>query len=209
MTEDATTNGGEQVPAAGNSTEAKEALERRYKEEDLRIKRRALKVSTIALVVSTVALGGLVYTVTLNTRALGNNNLAVRNSVQLGAVTLVTQLDRFFVENKDLYPYFFQGKPAPADDPRVTLAAEYVLDVLDLMKSQGTLYSAQWSNPETWGPWITDLFKMSPVLRQFLQDHPCWYGEEISEVMVASTPGIPARPHCAAPSQQNERGTER
>ena len=178
----------EDVPPPDWTAGEKDAFDRAYKLKDLRIKQ-------VAVVISTATLVGLIFTVALNTRGLANNNLAVRNSVQIGAVTLVTRLDRFFFENDDLYPYFFEGR-ASSGEPKLKLAAEYVLDVLDLMKSQGTLYSGQWSSPETWGPWVSDLFKTSPVLRQFLQDHPCWYGKEIYEVMKKGTPGVPDRPPC-------------
>lgn len=55
-------------------------------------------------------------------------------SIYYGVIGMFRELDKTFVEYPDIRPYFYEGKPADADDPnlqRVRAVAELVLDAFE------------------------------------------------------------------------------
>jgi hypothetical protein len=132
-----------------------------------------------------VAILGVLYVV----RSLDNNTKSVRNSVQQNMLSLVTGLDRVFVDNPELHPYFYECREIKEDpDDRryqqVFAAAVQTLDVLDIAESQINRFSDDWDTPQAWDNWITDSFTHSPVLRQVLHKHINWYGKGLKDRIV-------------------------
>jgi hypothetical protein len=132
-----------------------------------------------------VAIFGILYVV----RSLDNNTKSVRNSVQQNMLSLVTGLDRVFVDNPELHPYFYECleiKEDPNDRryQQVFATAVQTLDVLDIAESQINRFSEDWDTPQAWENWINDSFTHSPVLRQVLHKHISWYGKGLKDSIV-------------------------
>jgi hypothetical protein len=149
---------------------------------DLRYKFWHLLATYASLV---VAIFGIVYVV----RSLDSNTKSVRNSVQQNMLSLVTSLDRVFVDNPELHPYFYECLEIKADPndrryQQVFAAAVQTLDVLDIAESQINRFSEDWDTPQAWENWINDSFTHSPVLRQVLYKHISWYGKGLKDRIV-------------------------
>lgn len=87
------------------------------------------------------------------------------NDLQLMAHTMA--LDRVFIENPDLRPYFYEGEPIPDDEPlrgRVLSTAELIVDLVDTVASM--LRHGQLDDEDI-GPWGLALawYGRSPAVR--------------------------------------------
>jgi hypothetical protein len=152
------------------------------RDADLRYKFWHLFATYASLV---VAIFGIVFVV----RSLDNNTKSVRNSVQQNMLSLVTGLDRIFVDNPELHPYFYECQEIKEDPndrryQQVFAAAVQTLDVLDIAESQITRFSEDWDTPQAWDNWVNDAFTHSPVLRLVLRKHITWYGKGLKERIV-------------------------
>lgn len=145
---------------------------------DLRYKFWQLVATYASLV---VAILGIWYVV----RSLDNNTKSVRNGVQQNMLSLVTDLDKVFVDKPELYPYFNRCQELKLDpnDPKsdqVIATAVQTLDVFDIAAAQSTRYRDQWEDPDTWDNWIKDQFIHSPILRKVLRDRKNWYSKGLN-----------------------------
>ena len=145
---------------------------------DLRYKFWQLVATYLSLV---VAIAGIWFVV----RSLDNNTKSVRSGVQQSMLSLVTDLDKLFVDKPELYPYFYrcQELQLQSNDPKsdqVIAAADQMLDVLDIAAAQSTRYRDEWEDPDAWDNWIKDEFVHSPILRKALHDHKNWYSRGLN-----------------------------
>ncbi len=87
------------------------------------------------------------------------------------------EIDRFFVENPQYKPYFYEGKAASkdqADYPAIASIAEWLADFMDsVFMLARTLPEYPWDT--TWYVYFCDLLKASPALHDYWKEHINWY----------------------------------
>ncbi len=164
-------------PAASN--EQRETPQQAYWRQDLRIKRIQLGVSIGGF---TLVIAGLLFNFWQSSRVA----LATRANVGHSVITHVTDLDKVFMANPALMPYFYGGKPVDEKDKdefaKVSATAVMVLDVFDLVVTQNAHFPDYWDAPRAWDDWMIDVFSTSPILCKTLDEHPGWYGDRMHEM---------------------------
>jgi hypothetical protein len=85
---------------------------------------------------------------------------------------------RVFVDNADLRPYFYDGKPVPTLDGernRVLAVAEMYVNLMDNVVTQGPVLK----RPEIahdWETYVLDVYRASPAARElWLERGSTWY----------------------------------
>lgn len=114
--------------------------------------------------------------------SVSNNAKSARAAVQNNVIVQITNLDKFFSEKPDLYPYFYERKPLKANDPHyqeIIVVAQWQADILDIVSIQSSRFASEWDNPEAWDIWIKDMLRNSPALRDFLMKRRTWYGSKL------------------------------
>lgn len=110
---------------------------------------------------------------------------ALESSVYQGILDKQLEMDQVLIENADLRPYFAEGKPIRAIDPRyqrVLAIAEYQLDFFDLLLRQSQYLALLDRKGQAWAAWetyIRDSFARSPILCEHLQQIQTWYTPEL------------------------------
>ncbi|HSV66497.1 MAG TPA: hypothetical protein VLJ59_11400 [Mycobacteriales bacterium] len=124
-------------------------------------------VASVALVISLA--------VAVQTWRLGQRTMHVMT--YQGATDLTLDLDRVFLDQPQLRPYFYDGEPTPpVDHPehhRVLAAAEFCLDVCECIWDHRTEYDEV--DKTAWREWIHHLLSRSPALCQLYREQPEWY----------------------------------
>lgn len=100
-----------------------------------------------------------------------------------------------FVEHPEIRPYFYDGKPAPLEEPlrsRVLATAELVADHMEsVVLSQDAV---QANTGAVWVRYMQGIYRRSPVLRSFLaqENEGYRYADIFLDLMRAShAPGVP------------------
>jgi len=168
--------------------------QRLYWSRDLFYKKLALLVSGGGFI---LIIAGLLFThrqISINTEQLRLNTTqsekvakSIRANVENATVTHVTTLDRIFIENPSLTPYFYERKTITDKDkdyPKVTAIAFMELDVFDLVVTQNKHYPEFWDTPGAWDEWVIDSFANSPILRDTLDKYPSWYGNSLKDLAI-------------------------
>lgn len=99
----------------------------------------------------------------------------------------VFEVDRIFVENPGLRPYFYSGQDISEDDPnynKVVAVAEYLLDYFESALLQLDLFPQVWPR-SVWEAYTVDSFMNSPILRRYWRSRQGWYAEEIKDLVHA------------------------
>jgi hypothetical protein len=95
-------------------------------------------------------------------------------------------LDKIFIDNPELRPYFYSGKDIGEDDPcfdKVVAVADFILDFMDYIVLQPQHF-AQIFSPKSWEPWMKDMFANSPVLCGRLQEvEGRWHSKALADIM--------------------------
>lgn len=164
--------------------------QQRYWAQDLFIKKLGLIVSAIGFIFVFAGLYLTYRQMTINTEQLQLNTIqsekvakSIRANVENAIVTHVTSLDQVFINNPSLAPYFYDEKQINKEDkdyPKVSATAVMVLDVFDLVATQNKHYPEFWDTPQAWDAWMMDVFSTSPILRDFIDKHPGWYGKSVT-----------------------------
>lgn len=97
-------------------------------------------------------------------------------SIYYGVIGMFRELDKTFVEYPDIRPYFYEGKPADADDPnlqRVRAVAELVLDAFEWIWHRKEELNTE--DETGWMNYIADTFFSSPALQQHYASFAHWY----------------------------------
>ena len=133
------------------------------------------------LAVAIVGFLGVVWSLNNNRQTLHANTKSLRANVQNAVLSHVVNLDKVFIDKPYLLPYFYEDKPPDPNDhyQEVIATAQLTMDVLDIASVQSTRFRDEWEDPDGWDRWIIDMFKHSPVLRQYLAKHKDWYGQSV------------------------------
>ncbi|MET8283406.1 hypothetical protein [Micromonospora sp. NPDC005174] len=89
---------------------------------------------------------------------------------------LFLEVDRLFLAQPDLRPYFYDGVQLAEDDVdrhRVEAAAELVLDVFEWIWRRQEELSHR--DQEGWRHYILEMLDASPELCRFHHRHPAWH----------------------------------
>jgi hypothetical protein len=124
--------------------------------------------------------------------SLDRNTQSVRANVQNGVTSQIAGLSKVFMDEPELYPYFFDGREAPPKQPcvphnsthtacydKLRAVAMYKADVMDIVATQRTHFPHMWDDPEAWDVWVKDSMRSSPILQQYLQENCRWYGKTL------------------------------
>jgi hypothetical protein len=96
------------------------------------------------------------------------------------------------MDNPQYRPYFYEGKSIDAVDPeyvRVSAIAEFFLHAVhNLTIHRRYMREYPWY---VWERSLRDIYNKSPILQQFLNEHPDWYTGEVHRILAgrAPTPG--------------------
>jgi len=103
-------------------------------------------------------------------------------------------LQRYFMDNPEYRPYFYDGKGIDALDPeyvRVSAIAEFLLHAVHNL----TIHR-RYMGEYPWYIWersLRDIYNKSPILRHFLHEHPDWYTNEVHMILTGRLPTLGAR----------------
>ena len=90
----------------------------------------------------------------------------------------IADMDRFFVANLDLRPYFFDGKEPPSEGDereRVLAVAEMYVNVVDNVLTQLPTLS-RGGVATDWEAYFVDVYRSSPAIREFWDEHgAAWF----------------------------------
>jgi len=160
-----------------------------YWKADLFIKKLGLGISILGFLLIIIGVFATRRQLAINTQQLQLSTSqsaqvakSIRANVENGAVTHVLALDKVFMDRPYLMPYFYESKSIDRKDPKyaeVQATAGAVLDLFDMLASQSKHYPEFWDTPEAWDAWMVDVFSTSPILREYLDTHKTWYGNNV------------------------------
>ena len=156
----------------------------------------ALVVAIVGAIAATIATGASMWQGFILRKQLQNDFKVRRASFHQDVAGLFIQLDRIFVENPELRPYFYDNQ-APSD-PRlrqqVLALSEYIVDLAE------SCTAAEIARPELIGDWddyFNYLYQSSPALREYWESFGLLYPPHVTRAFVGPS---------ASPKQWPERG---
>lgn len=144
--------------------------------------RLALSTSNWILLASVIINGLAFVGVIVSLLLLRSQGLAQRDAtLVVGYQNMTAQMadmDRFFLENPALRPYFFNGEELPSasdDRARVLAVAEMYVNLMDNVLTQLPTLS-QGGIAADWEAYFGDVYRSSPAIRLFWDEHgPAWF----------------------------------
>jgi hypothetical protein len=145
-------------------------------------------------VVAIVGLPILILTLLMIARQARYQHHATMSQVYQNTANDFSTIQRYFIDNPEYRPYFYDGKNIDAVDAeyaRVSAMAEFFLHAVHNL----TIHR-QYMQEYPWHIWersLRDVYNKSPILQQFLLEHPDWYTDEVHKILTGRLP-TPARP---------------
>jgi len=122
---------------------------------------------------SILALGGLFF-VWKQVRLQQDNS---RVEVITGLTTLITEVDRVFIEHPETWKYFNNGAQPPpkseTEGERVRAIAMTMANVLDHIVEHVERLKSE--TQESWQRYIAEAYETSPVFQEVLTEHDSWW----------------------------------
>jgi hypothetical protein len=105
----------------------------------------------------------------------------------------VLELDKVYLANSDLRPFFYENRHLDGSDPARTRAlalAEMTLDVFENVLTQVTEHPNRFPNDQYEGDiaWMTEMFRSSEVLRNYMDSHKSWYSANLQGIRRRAKP---------------------
>ena len=104
-------------------------------------------------------------------------------------------VQRYFMDNPEYRPYFYDGKSIDVVDPeyvRVSAIAEFFLHAVhNLTIHRRYMQEYPWY---VWERSLSDIYNKSPILQQFLHEHSNWYTADVHRILTGKSPTLGARP---------------
>jgi hypothetical protein len=104
-------------------------------------------------------------------------------------------LQRYFMDNHEFKPYFYDGKTIDSSRPeygRVSAIAEFLLHAVhNLTIHRRYMREYPW---QVWEKSLRDIYNRSPILQKFLREHPDWYIDEVHRMLTGRSPTSGASP---------------
>jgi hypothetical protein len=94
----------------------------------------------------------------------------------------LTEVDKQFIDDPELVPYFYDGVSISESDPRYNKAyavAGLVLDFLDNASGMGDHINPEIFEPDAWERYYSFQFKNSPLMCDIVRDEGAIYGKKI------------------------------
>jgi hypothetical protein len=95
-------------------------------------------------------------------------------------------LQRYFMDNPQYRSYFYNGKTIDAFDAeyaRVSAIAEFLLHpVHNMTIHRRYMQEYPW---HVWERFLRDIYNKSPILHNFLHEHPDWYIDDVHRILTA------------------------
>ena len=97
-------------------------------------------------------------------------------------------VQRYFMENPQYRLYFYDGKCLDRSDieyVRISAIAEFFLHAVHNL----TIHS-RYMQEYPWHVWeksLRDIYNNSPILQQFLSEHPDWYTDEVHRILAGKS----------------------
>lgn len=146
-------------------------------------------------IVAIVGLPILILTLLMIWRQAQYTHHAAMSQVYQNTANDFANVQRYFMENPEYRPYFYDGKSLDTFDPehvRVSAIAEFFLDAVhNLTIHRRYMQEYPW---HVWERSLRDIYSKSPILQQFLHDHPDWYTDEVYRILTGKSPIRYARP---------------
>lgn len=109
---------------------------------------------------------------------------ATRAAIYQGLNQFMLELDRIFIDNPQLRPYFYESCPEPDDVVlryQLSAVSEMYIDLMDNFLVQAPNLEAFISEP--WDDYFRDLLRRSPAMRRFWRDHRNWYAAHMQRLL--------------------------
>jgi hypothetical protein len=130
--------------------------------------------------------GLVLVAVSLFFSALQTREVARQSSINngIGSATALLEMNHVcrawhdrLLDDPSLRPYFFDGRPAAADDverPRVLTLAELLADVLECNLRMASLLP-EFDFAHSWHHWPAHMLQQSPALAEVVEPNPKWW----------------------------------
>ena len=96
---------------------------------------------------------------------------------------MIIEIDRYFVENRDVKPYFYYGKKVNGEQPHIRekllSIAEMLIDCFDNIYHQKDCMP-----PSTFDPFsafMREIYQNSPILQELLSKREYWYPKKFTD----------------------------
>ena len=142
----------------------------------------ALSTANWILLASVIINGLALVAVIVSLSLLRAQGLAQRDATLVIAYQNMTaqmaDMYRFFLDNVDLRPYFFEGKEPPSaqdERHRVLAAAEMYVNLIDNVLTQCPALNREGITAD-WEAYFRDVYTSSPAIREFWGQHgSAWF----------------------------------
>jgi hypothetical protein len=102
---------------------------------------------------------------------------SIQSSTYQNIYQMIVEIDRYFIENRDIKPYFYYNKEADSGQPhlreKLLSIAEMLIDCFDNIYHQKDCMP-----PSTFDPFsafMKEIYQDSPILRELLSKREYWY----------------------------------
>ena len=137
-------------------------------------------VEAIGTWVAAIVIVGSLWFLWLQIRDLRRS---IRSSTYQNVYQLMIDIDRFFVENPNLKQYFYDGKELDTTEQvnreKLFSIAEMLVDYFDNVYYQQDCLPA--NTFDAFIAFMRDIYRNSPVLREFLSSREHWYPKKFVE----------------------------
>jgi hypothetical protein len=108
-------------------------------------------------------------------------------------------IDRLFITNPEMRPYFYESKPLPPSGKgiayhRCLAIAETFLDFMDLVVVLRDITDSFKTSHvfrrhlNEWSKYFLDLYDTSPAIRKLLEEHEDWYSDQLVALLKKGKP---------------------
>ena len=150
-----------------------------------------MRYKVIQLWVSGCGFAVVIISLWFNAYQVSINSKALRANVGHSVASLVTDMDKIFISNPELIPYFYSGESINVEDKQYQRAQQVAimfLDVFDIVVTQNKHFTDQWEKPSAWNQWMIDVFSSSPILRDTFDEYQDWYGDNLKAIRMSARP---------------------
>ncbi|MES2905741.1 MAG: hypothetical protein V4691_01720 [Pseudomonadota bacterium] len=130
------------------------------------------------IVVTVIGLIAIYATLSVSNKQMEQSIKQTKLTLHDKTLGYALELDRIFIENPDLRPYFYENRDITEKDPkfrRVLSIAEMHLDTFTFALKARSDYPIDHPFPAETEAWIHDVVKSSPIMQRYLQERKDWY----------------------------------
>ena len=129
-------------------------------------------------VASCLGVPAVVFSLALLIRQVDQQTVTTRATIYQNITSMMLEIDRYFVDNPNFKPYFYENAAITDKDPeyaRVLTIAEMFIDFMDfVLTHKPDMPKYPW---DEWAAYFKQVYDHSPALRKFYADHLDWYDD--------------------------------